>query len=168
MKKVLTDASSAIILFKIGLFHELTKTYRILMTKSVYEELTAEGYPGAKIFREYCKKKQFFVFLSEDEAACRRIPLSGKGERDTVFRFLEGIGDFIIIDDGKGVGYCRDNSIPHINALLFPRILYLSGNISEKEYRSKTDAIIKVGRYSEKVITYSRDCSRNEIAFFMP
>ncbi|OQX21019.1 MAG: hypothetical protein BWK80_34720 [Desulfobacteraceae bacterium IS3] len=168
MKKILTDSSSAIILFKTELFHQLTKTYRILMAKSVYGELTAEGYPGAKTFREYCKNKQFFVFSSDNEASCRQIPLSGKGERDTVCRFLEGIGDFIMIDDGKGVGYCRDNSIPHINALLFPRILYLAGNISEAEYRDKTDAVIHVGRYSEKVIAYSAACSQNEIGFFMP
>lgn len=168
MKKVLTDSSSAIILFKIELFHQLTKTYRILMAKSVYDELTAEGYPGAKMFREYFKSKQFFVFSSDDETSCRQIPLSGKGERQTVCRFLEGIGDFIMIDDGKGLGYCRDNSIPHINALLFPRILYLAGTISEAEYHEKTDAVIRIGRYSEKVIVYARDCSRSEMSFFMP
>ena len=51
--RAIVDASSAIILFKAGLFGRLAQTYRLLMTASVLSEVTRSGYPGSEFFQRY-------------------------------------------------------------------------------------------------------------------
>ena len=53
MKQVIIDASSAILLFKAGLFSDLLRSYKIIITESVYGELTGNDHTGAKEFRNY-------------------------------------------------------------------------------------------------------------------
>ena len=91
-----------------------------------------------------------------------------KGERDTIHSFYAGAGDFIIIDDGKGAAYCRDNHIPYINALLFPRIILLTHSISKAEFDDKVGLITGIGRYSQKIIDYALNCSVDDIELFLP
>ncbi|QTA93926.1 hypothetical protein [Desulfonema magnum] len=166
MKKVLIDASSAIILFKSGLFDKLTQTYYIVMAKAVCGELTQEGYPGAEVFREYCSDKDRVLQLPNHGEA--DISQLGRGEKNTIRHYIRGNGEFIVIDDGKGAAYCRDNRIPYINALLFPRILYVSGDMAETDYHHKTEMILRVGRYSQKIIDYAARCSKDKLEFFLP
>ncbi len=170
MKKVLIDTSSAILLFKSGLFDDLLDTYKIIVTESVYDELTANYYIGAKEFREYKKTCKMYVQPSFKKEELNKIvfPDLDKGERDTIHFFYFGVGDFIIIDDGEGAKYCRDNHIPYINALLFPRILFLTNSISKTEFNDKAEMIISVGRYSKPIIEYALNCSRDDLEQFLP
>ncbi|OQX08683.1 MAG: hypothetical protein BWK80_47885 [Desulfobacteraceae bacterium IS3] len=167
MKTILIDASSAILLFKCGLFQNLTETYQVIMTQAVYEEVTREGYPAAEEFREYGIRNRIIISpLNEGREA---VPsLRGRGEQETVCRYLAGIGDFILIDDRKGAGCCRDKGIPYINALLVPRILFIARKISQADCCRKTAAIIRIGRYSEKIIAYAMNCPEQSVQFFLP
>lgn len=167
MKTILSDASSAILLSKCGLFQELTETYQVIMAQAVYEEVTREGYLSAEEFREYRIRDRITVRpLNEGTEAAPF--LRGRGERDTICQYLSGTGEFILIDDKKGAGYCRDKGIPYINALLLPRILFMARKISRYESRCKTAAIIRIGRYSEKIIAYAMNCPRQNLEFFLP
>lgn len=173
MKRVLTDASSAILLFKAGLVDELLDIYRILMTKVVYEELTPNGYPGAQFFRSsFAGGRLEILFGTSAHKLTSHFEsgLSGldRGERDTIRQYLTGAGDFILIDDGKGAGYCRKNRIPYINALLVPRILYFCHRFSEVEYQHKVANVIQNGRYSPEVIEFGLNCTRRQLDFFLP
>lgn len=173
MKKCLIDASSAILLFKSDMFHELLETYRIIMVDSVLRELTGNGYAGARQFREWGLKKQIVVVSpTKGKLPTRNLGSIGanlgNGERDTLLYFHTGNGGFVMVDDGKAARYCRNNSVPYISALLFPRILYLSDRVVESKYLQSTMKLIKIGRYSQDIIDFVLNSTKTELSFFLP
>jgi hypothetical protein len=173
MKKCLIDASSAILLFKCDMFQDLLATYRIIMAVSVFKELRGDGYPGARQFKEWVLKEHIIVVsptegkFSTGNAGSIGTNL-GNGERDTLLCFHAGNGEFIMVDDGKAARHCRNNSIPYINALLFPRILYLADMVAESKYLQRTMILTKIGRYSQDIIDFARNSTKRELSFFLP
>ena len=81
--------------------------------------------------------------------------------------FREGKGNFIIIDDGKGGRYCRDNNIPYINALLTVKILFLKRLITETESADAWKWLLANGRYSEKVKVWAENAGEERLSFFL-
>jgi hypothetical protein len=173
MKQCLIDSSSAILLYKSGLFGYLFETYHIAMTASVYEELTVPGYPGAGEFRQSAKSGAVTIqssagMLFPGEGA-NSLYAMGRGERDTIRCYVaKGPILFIIIDDGRAARYCRRAGIPFINGLLFARIAFLSGLLSESEYIKKQGELVRIGRYGHEVIAFVKRSTCKEIAFFLP
>ena len=173
MKRAAIDASSAIILYKAGLFSRLTKTYRIRMAGSVYKEITRAGYAGARNFENAYRSRHFSVFApaesGDGDANFPAPPKSmGRGEWETIVAYLNGAADFVIIDDRTGNRYCRSQGIPYINALLFPRLLHLAQAATAARTAEKTAAIIRIGRYSPEIIQYARHATLAEMAAFIP
>jgi hypothetical protein len=173
MKRAIIDASSAILLFKTGLFDCLLQTYDIRMTESAHKEVSRSGYPGAVSFMKHLHAGRYTVIQPDRQAAKDRLdsvrPLTfGRGETDTIIAYYECQGDFIVIDDGQGSRYCKRHGVPYINALLFPRILYLARLMSESEYREKTIAIIRRGRYSAKIVAYAETALGQDMVQFLP
>jgi len=173
MKRGVIDASSAILLFKAGLFEDLIGAYQIVLAKSVYLEVSRSGYPGARSFGRYCVNRRYEVCsvnrlkkIPPDHAAA--LSALGNGEKDTIMLFLNGDGDFIIIDDGRGAGFCRDHRIPYINSLLVARILLLSRIISAAVFQKKIEMLTRLGWYSQKIIDYAVTCPSQEMTLFMP
>ncbi len=174
MKQCLIDSSSAILLYKNGLFRKLIEAYQIVMAASVFEELTVAGYPGAQEFAEYGTTNVVIIQypdlnrlpagLSNDD-----LPALDRGERDTIRCYERAEPDsFILTDDGKAVRYCRLHKIPYINALLFVRIAYLTGMLTESDYHDTYTELTAIGRYSEEIMAYAQQCSSMEIGFFLP
>lgn len=166
MKRVLIDASSAILLYKVGLLGTLVEDYRVLMADTVYRECTREGYPGAGHFPALFQSERFAVKPFNGNPA--ELSTLGTGERDTILGYLQGAGDFVMIDDGRGAQTCRNMDVPFINALLFPRIRYLRQKSSHTTYQRHFDRLLSVGRYSPKIIAYAAACSLADLAFFLP
>lgn len=171
--RVLIDASSAVILFKSDLLGRLTEMYDVFMARVVFKELTAFPYPGAGAVRRL-KERGALEIIDSDKLGknpVRKEPdltRLGAGERETIRLYYHDQGDFIIIDDGKGAGVCRDQRIPYINALLFPRILLFKNILSISEFDLHFETIVLHGRYSEKIMEYARTCSVNALRFFLP
>jgi len=172
-KNALIDASSAILLFKSDLFERLLTSYHVIMAESVYNEVTRAGYPGAAVFKAGCADRRYRVVRPQNDPKAAqaqrnsRVTL-GRGETETIRLYLEGRGQFVIIDDGKGAGICKKQKIPYINALLFPRILYLCRSISEGDHRAKIEEIARLGRYSRRVYDYAASCPRHKLSRFLP
>ncbi len=53
MKTVLIDSSSAILLFKSGLFDHLIHRFEVILSNSVYKELTSSAHAGSNEFKTY-------------------------------------------------------------------------------------------------------------------
>jgi hypothetical protein len=168
-KRIIIDASSAILLVKTGLFRCLTDAYQVVMAEAVYGEVCRDGYPGARRFSDARVGGKILVLSARPETA---LPgeeiLTGSGERETIRLFSQGEGDFVIIDDRKGAGFCRNTGIPYINALLFPRILMLAGAMSESEFRKRTSQLLALGRYSKEIVAVAEGASRERLGRFLP
>lgn len=169
----LIDASSAILLTKTGLMEACCRAFRIQMTRRVFEEVTVADRPGERRLRALAAKEPGFVVIEDpagplpDRAAAdlRRLH---QGERDTLHYFLNGAARFVILDDGKGVRVCRRHGIPHINALLCPKILHYSERLPDAlRVRCFFDRIAGLGRYSKDVVAWAQQCGRSDLEFFL-
>ena len=172
MKRILIDASSAILLYKSELFDLLVSSYQVVMAKAVCRELTREGYPGAEMFARYCLKKRVEVVaenLAGPQARHLQIIDSGldEGEKATLSLYLTGRGRFVVMDDGRGARYCQRQRVPYINALLVPKILYWSEKITARACRTYTEKISRTGRYSTRIIAYAGKCKQEKLEYFL-
>jgi hypothetical protein len=164
----IVDSSSLIILFKTSLLDKCIDLYSLSITKTVKSEITRKGYPGWDYFSDLCKRKIINLLpeinLSSIEDGLSRVD---RGERNTILQFIDGKGDFIIIDDGRGAAYCLKQSLPYINALLVPKILLFKNIISVPEFRDYFSRIIAVGRYSAAVIDFAENCGIDDLKKFI-
>lgn len=174
-RRILMDASSGILLFKAGLVDGLLDAYRVMITEAVYRELTPCGYAGANYFQIARETGTLTISgdgtlpeTMRDHASWLMTIRLGAGESDTIAHYLNGAADFILMDDGKGAGYCREHEIPYINSLLVPRIFYLCRRFSEAEYRKGVSSILEIGRYSAAVRRFGLHCTFDDMIFFYP
>jgi hypothetical protein len=168
MKTAIVDASSAILLFKAGLFERLIRTYAVTFPKAVWAELTAEGYPGAGEFRRAVRLRRAAVQPASGLPLPPEAAALHAGEREAVGLFLSGVGDFLVLDDRRGALACRALSIPFINALLFPRILWFSGRMAESGFRRASARVSAAGRYGPEVLAIARSLGKAELLPFLP
>ena len=171
-KAILLDASSAILLAKAG-FHEiLAAAYFILMSDSVFDEITRKSLPGSDEYRKLLLEKQLKVFPVSNppsrSVADTSLQRLDRGERDTLLLFREGRGDFVVTDDGAAARFCLSNGVPFVNSLLLLRILHHSETIADSSYKTGFQSLLALGRYSEKVKEYARSCPDSELLFFLP
>jgi predicted nucleic acid-binding protein len=170
MKKVLLDASSAILLLKAGLLTKLTDFYHVSQTQSVFLELTSNNRYGADKFRQYGAERKLKILNVDNvigplDTTNQALHSLDQGESDIIRCFKTGKHDFIIIDDGPAAKYCNKNNIDFINALLFPRVLFFSNNISLDECKGYMDQLVLNGRYSGEVIAWAYNCKRESLHF---
>jgi hypothetical protein len=172
MRTVLIDASSAILLYKGGLFAAMARAFRLTAVDPVSGELTREGYPGAETFAAALADGRLVRLPSDAQTPekrllqpCHRLHA---GERATLAAMLDQRGEFVIIDDGPGAQFCRDHSLPHINALLCPRILRLAGRLPAAAAMDSMGRIRREGRYAPAILDFAENCEDDRLGFFLP
>jgi hypothetical protein len=168
----LIDASSAILLAKAGLIRSCCETLRLFMTRSVFHEVTVPEQPGAGVLGSLCGRQPGVIVLDDPvgpvaDRAAEDVQRLHRGERDTLHHYLNGVARFVIIDDGKGVQVCRRHGIPHVNALLCPKLLYFSGWLPVHQVRSFFTRLSSLGRYSTAVVEWADICGRSDLEFFI-
>lgn len=168
--RALIDASSAILLFKAGLIKACCEVFHLLMTRSVFDEVSVPAQPGAGEFHALAGRLPGVTLLDDPVGI---LPTNAtdlqrlhRGERDTLHHYLNGAARFVIIDDGKGVQVCRRHGIPHVNALLCPRLLHFSGRMPARHARLFFARIASLGRYSTAVVKWADTCDRSDLSFF--
>ncbi|WP_321495090.1 hypothetical protein [uncultured Desulfobacter sp.] len=174
MQTVYIDASSAILLYKAGLFVPCTRYFSIVMETDVYKEVRVPDHPGAHFFLSMVQKKCVQVFRSDPDRHIN-VDLPSNldlGERQTLGLYFQNIcsddRSFIIIDDAKGARFCLGRKVPFINALLVPKILWFAGLLNKDDYLDKTTLVIENGRYSGTVIKKADALSSSDLAMFIP
>jgi len=167
MRNVIIDSSSAILLFRCRIFLPMLKNFNPVIPGTVLSELTVQGYDGAEFFESLYISGAIKVSIPRMIHADEFSRSIHSGEREVISLFREGLGDYIIIDDGKGSAYCRDNNIPYVNALLVVKILYFKRIITDKEYESAWRWLVGNGRYSAKIIDWAENADEDKIKFFI-
>ena len=169
MKSALIDASSAILLHKAKLFHEMAVSYRLLMVPTVFREVTVRDHIGVDVFHRAERSGGIQILQPDpsDTTDMRRASLDA-GEAETIWAYDHQDVDFIIIDDGKGARACRSEGIPYINALLCPNLLYWSRKIDAVTRREAFLHLQYIGRYAPDVIDFAQNSTAPAMRRFLP
>jgi hypothetical protein len=170
--RAIIDASSAILLYKSGLIDISCAMFQLLMTRSVFEEVTVPGQVGADGIGDLAGGQPGIIVLDNPRENVSNRPAADigrlhRGERDTLAHYLNGVARFVIIDDGKAVRVCRRHGIPHVNALLFPKLLYFAKRLPADQADGFFFRLCSLGRYSDKVIDWAKDCGAGQLDFFL-
>ena len=167
-KIAILDASSAIILYKAGLHAILVDTYTVVLSVSVFNEITGNPYPGSREYKQLAEEQRIFVREKPNALEKEGMGGFGAGEYDTIQLFYNGMGNFIITDDGSAARYCTGEGIPFINALLFPVVLGVAGIKNDGYCQQAMEKIIEHGHYSPEIVDYARNCDADTIQFALP
>ncbi|MFH1155607.1 MAG: hypothetical protein V1793_17515 [Pseudomonadota bacterium] len=182
MKTVLTDASSAILLYKSDLFDILLDSWQVVMAPAVYGEITVPGYPGAALFKDRFDTGRFRVTpppahsmnlsvkasVTENSPFARPgQPMNGTGEQETIALFTPDLDGFILMDDARGARECRRQNIPYVNALLVPKLLWYSGAITREQCTEIMAGLCALGRYSNQVRAWALHCTQLDLGPFL-
>ncbi len=169
MKRVLIDASSAILLHKADIFKDVADHYALKMVPTVFSEITVTDRSGANIFKK--AREAGKIQLVSPSPGSSRIESAGSlhaGELETIIAYQGKAAHFIVMDDGRGARACRTMGIPYINALLCPSILYLSGIIDGAARRSAFTHLKEIGRYGDEIVAYAERANRDHLSSFFP
>ena len=169
MKRVLIDASSAILLHKADIFGDVAQHYALKMVPTVFSEITVTDRSGAQVFRK--AREAGKIHLVAPAPGGRRIKVAGSlhaGELETIIAYEGEAAHFIIMDDGRGAKACRTMDIPYINALMCPKILYLSGKIDRTARQSAFMQLKNIGRYGDEIVAYAEKAGRDNLSSFFP
>ena len=161
-RRVVADSSSIILLHKVKLFETFTHLYYMVITGQVYGELLAGAKEGSTQLRSWLHERVEQCILNGSLAGM------GRGESSVIALYLEGGGDFVLLDDKKGAMYCKKLGIPFINSLLVPRILYFAGVINEVTMQEATRLLIKEGYYSPQIIKKAENITVSDLHHFFP
>ena len=173
MPPVLIDASSAILLEKAGLIHLCCQALTLLMPRVVFDEVTAPQHKASSSLGDLAGRRYGFGLLDDPVAplaAAVAVDLGrlDRGERDTLHHYLSGAARFVIMDDGKGLRVCRRHRIPHVNALLCPKLLHYCGRLPKpRQAGLYLERLAGLGRYSADVIAWATDCGRSDLEWFL-
>ncbi len=170
--RAIIDASSAILLYKAGVIDYWCHMVQLLMTRSVFAEVTVPRHRGADGLGQLARRQPGLILLDDPHhpdcsCAAADIDRLHRGERDTLFHYLNGVARFVVIDDGKAVRVCRRYGIPHVNALLVPKLLYYSKQLSMDQREHFFARLRSLGHYSERVVDWAADCDAKQLAFFL-
>ncbi len=167
MKTIIIDSSSAILLYRCGAIPALLRCYTTVIPGAVFSELTVPGHYGADYFSSLCVSGDIKILKTHGVPAEKFTRSLHAGEREVVTLFNEGNGDFIIIDDGNGSAFCRDNNIPYMNALLAVKILHFKQMINDQEHHDAWRWLIGNGRYSGGIIDWAENADEQKLDFFL-
>ena len=170
--RAMIDASSAILLTRSGAIERCCRAYCLQMTRTVFEEVTVPHRQGARYLQSLAGRRPGIAVLADPASrpdGQAAVDLRGlhRGERDSLQHVLNGAARFVIIDDGPGVRACRRQSIPHVNALLCPKLLLFSGKIARRRADLLFARIAVLGRYSEDVRHWAATCRPSDLNAFM-
>ncbi|WP_419662483.1 uncharacterized protein Dvar_29460 [Desulfosarcina variabilis str. Montpellier] len=170
--RAIIDASSAILLYKAGLLDAYCRMIQLLMTRSVFAEVTVPQQCGADAIGHLSGQRPGIVVLDDPRhpdchESVADIGRLHRGERDTLLHYLNGAARFVVIDDGKAVRVCRRQDIPHINALLVPKLLYFAQRLSMDQIDHYFFRLCSLGRYSDKVVDWAKRCGASQLEFFL-
>jgi hypothetical protein len=170
--RAIIDASSAILLYKAGLLERYCQMVQLLMTRSVFAEATVPRQSGADaIFRLSMRQPGIVVLDDPLNPDCLEsvadVDRLDRGERDTLLHYLNGAARFVVIDDGKAVRVCRRQGIPHVNALLVPKMLYFTQRLPLDQIDHYFVRLCSIGRYSKHVVDWAKRCGAGQLEFFI-
>ncbi len=155
-KTLVMDASSLILLGKCGLIEVLSKEFRVIIPRKVFDEVADEEivkqYPDANVIAELVHGGKIEVTSIEKRSVKFPITLD-EGETETILLARQMENAILVTDDGKAIKACRYLKIPFIISPKVVTDLYRTGKISMTEAKRSIEKLGIIGRYSPEIIS---------------
>jgi predicted nucleic acid-binding protein len=149
-KTLISDSSSLILLAKVDLLGLLCKHSHIFITPEIREEIIFDSYDSALI-QTLIATGDITIKSADGIGLYGSL---GKGEKTAIALFKKIKTDYLLLDDKKAALYCRQNSLPYINALLIPLYLRRWKVIDEKMMKKKIRLLTQIGYYADWIKEY--------------
>jgi predicted nucleic acid-binding protein len=153
---IVSNASTLILLAKIGIMHKFIDEFGIITIPSeVQKEIIAGDTFDSKILEKEIKDNHIIVKTigSSTENVLKEFKMH-EGEAEAFVLYNECGAKAILTDDGELIKLCKLFEIPFINALAIITRMFEKGiltHIETCEYLQKLNAY---GRYSKKIYDY--------------
>lgn len=153
---IVSNASTLILLAKIGIMHKFIDEFGIITIPSeVQKEIIAGDTFDSKILEKEIKDNHIIVktIRSSTENVLKEFKMH-EGEAEAFVLYNECGAKAILTDDGELIKLCKLFEIPFINALAIITRMFEKGiltHIETCEYLQKLNAY---GRYSKKIYDY--------------
>jgi len=147
------DASSLILITKIGLLNELCHTFNIIVSESVYHESTNYSeYNDAKIIKEYINNKR--IFVKKVNKRQKFILDLGEGEKQVLELYTQEKAKAVLIDDKKAIKGCKYHKINYITSPYLVYYFYKKKIINKNKAILSLKSLEEFGRYKADIIGF--------------
>lgn len=152
---IVSDASSLILLAKIGLMGILVNEYEVLIPQAVYDECVNEGtlkrFPDALAIQQYALDKKLIV-KRVDTSKITFVYSVGQGEKEAIALSLQYPSSILLTDDGHAVKIARYLKRSFTISPLVAVDLYKMDKISFGETKRAIEKLSIMGRYLPNLI----------------
>lgn len=157
--KIIVDASSLILLEKIGLLEHLANKAIITIPKSVEKESVEKGkqkgLPDAYLIAEKIKAGKIHVTGAKNMNMIHTVSKSfnlGEGESEAIALYLEHKEGILATEDRLAINACKALQIPFATSIAFVLQSYDTKNITAKEATHMIQTLADFGRYRNDII----------------
>lgn len=151
-RALVLDASTAILLAKIGLLRELTWEGELWMAEVAFQEATAKDVDDARLIRK----------LAEEGLIKRASPKGGKGDLEKDFRLGVGEAETIALarekgaiaatDDGPAIRCLKVLGLPFTSAIALLVAMAQAGSVAPDLARELLSKLERFGRYDPRIL----------------
>lgn len=151
-RALVLDASTAILLAKIGLLRELARKGEIWMDEVAFREATAKDVDDARLIRK----------LAEEGLLKRASPKGGKGDLEKDFRLDEGEAETIALarekdcvagtDDGPAIRCLKVLGLSFTSAIALLVAMVEAGSVAPALALELLTKLERFGRYDPRIL----------------
>lgn len=157
--KIAVDTSSLIYLYKSDLLASSGRACRFITSAEVWDELLR----GGKIIEiDTCARYIEIapILLSSEKWGKSAFSTADKSLLEIYFQYP---CDTVLSEDGHILRYCKRNDIPHYCALSLLAKLVQRGALTKEEANNGFHALVKIGRYSSRIVEYATLLLKSEV-----
>ena len=155
MRLIVSDASSLILLTKVGLTEILFQNFKLVIPERVYEECvnqdTLKKYPDALTIQQWVLDKKIRV-EKVDVSNVHYMYKINQGEKEAIALSLRDPESTLLTDDGNAVKIAKYLNKRFIISPLVVVDLYQMGKISYEKGKSSIEQLSVIGRYLPNLI----------------
>ena len=157
---ILFDASTLILLAKIGLLRDLAAKVAIWTTPQIKEECIRGETTDAKLIEQLIKEEKISVLKVERDEK-RKAESWHQGFNIGAEAYPLGLarnrGYLFATDDKAAIKTCRVFGVEFTTAIDFLIRTYERGDLGRELAKEKLDQLEKYGRYRNSIIEYAKD-----------
>ncbi len=148
---IVFDASTAILLARVGLLESAVEGIEATMAERAFEEAVDRESDDARLIRALAERGRISLVRARDTARIRKDFVLDEGEAQTIL-VARALGAVCATDDGPAIRCCKVLGVPFATAIQFVVKSRKSGALSEELALEALEKLQRFGRYNVRFI----------------